>query len=394
MRINKSHFYDEKKTSAPRIIAGCLLALFFATAVIGGVLWANKDKLVKKSKVNEAVSDTEAVAETDTIGQETRTSDDLDFWNMYDTTSANHSQKSSSSEKKKSASYETSSSEKTDTESESEEKNKSSGSSVMETSRSEKSFNAADAGEEQLVEIYDDVLKNNYFAENFSQEGNELQYFRSNRKISSYGVDVSKYQGKIDWEKVAASGVDFAMIRMGVRGYSTGTVVVDETFTDNITGATENGIDVGIYFYSQAVSVEEAIEESNYAVIAAQKYNLTYPIVFYTENITNDTARTDELTPDELTAIAKAFCDNVKKYGYKSMICASKHQLSVNMDVSELQSYDIWLIDAPRVKEGEKLSLSEYPYQYVMWQYSSNGKVDGIEGSADLNISFIDYKYR
>lgn len=400
MRINKSHFYDEKKSSVPRIILGCMAALLCATVVVGGVLWANKDRLVKKSNVQtnkEATAIATVVPEDSeevVINTEGRTSDELDFWNMYDSSSANHSQKSNSEKPK-------SDSKKADTESssvilaeETETKSGSSSAVVTTPERQENTFNAADSGDEERVEIFEDMLKNNYMAENFSQDGNELQYFRSNRKISSYGIDVSKYQGDIDWEKVAASGVDFAMIRMGVRGYSTGTVVVDETFEANITGALDNNIEVGIYFYSQAITAEEAVEEANYAVIAASKYKLTYPIVFYSENITNDTARTDELTADELSAIAGAFCDTVERYGYKSMICASKHQLSVNMDVSELENYDVWLIDAPNVKEGEKLNLSEYPYQYVMWQYASNGKIDGINGSVDLNISFIDYKYR
>jgi len=97
---------------------------------------------------------------------------------------------------------------------------------------------------------------------------------------------------------------------------------------------------------------------------------------------------------DELAAIAKAFCDTVRGYGYKPMISGSKHRLAVDMDITALGGYDIWLLDAPLLKEGEKLSLSEYPYQYTMWQYSSTGHIDGIKDEVDLNISFVDYKYR
>ena len=105
-------------------------------------------------------------------------------------------------------------------------------------------------------------------------------------------------------------------------------------------------------------------------------------------------ARTDDLSPEERTALAKCFCDKVRSYGYKAMVGGSKHTLSVRLCPGMLTDYDVWLVDAPFMDEGDSLKLSEYPYQYTMWQYSSSARLDGIEGPADLDICFVDYRYR
>lgn len=393
-------FYGRGTGSISRIILGCIFALLAVTLVAAIVLLANNDKLNKQKRrelYQNSDQNTQAETEDDfKMSEEKRTSDELDFWHMYDDPSAaaegdssdekvefyddgSSSKKSSSSDRKRSSS--------------SSKQNEASG--VADDSSEDKTqFDASDNDEPEMIDIFESIPVNSYDAGAFRQEGNELQYYSANRKVSTYGIDISKYQGSIDWEKVADSGVDFAMIRMGVRGYSSGKVVIDETYADNVDAALKNGIDVGTYFYSQAISVDEAVEEANYAVAAASTYDINYPIVFYSETISNDTARTDELSMDELTAIAKIFCDTVRSYGYKPMIGASKHQLSTKLDMSVLKDYDVWLVDPPRVKSEKKLKKSEYPYQYMMWQYSTDAEIDGINGPVDLNISFADYRYR
>lgn len=409
MRVKRDSF-DSPSGGAGRIIAGCVITLFAITAVLGIVLMVNQDKLNNKNRKQSVVKIDEEISDNFVKTESGLTAGDLDFWDMYEaddtdpnrTTQYSMNNKNSvSSNKEKYDRYE-------EKENEIEEENKKenikesnvissneiSANSISENSVSDNTFNASDTDEPLEVTILDNVTKNNFTASNFRQENEKLQYFTANRKTSSFGIDLSKYQGTVDWEKVKNSGVEFAMIRMGVRGYSSGTVVMDEKFVENMEGATKNGIDIGIYFYSQATTPIEAIEEANYAVAAAAPYKLTYPIVFYTENIANDSARTDNLTKTELTDIAIAFCDTVKGYGYKSMICGSKQRLSTSMELTRLSNYDVWLIDVPYNGEGKKLTVSEYPYQYAMWQYSATGKVDGISGNADLDISFVDYKYR
>ncbi|MBR0148844.1 MAG: glycoside hydrolase family 25 protein [Lachnospiraceae bacterium] len=400
MKLNDDNFYSDKKGDSLKLILSVLGALALFSLVILAVLMLNADKLSSNKKSVVRVEDEKDLKSDDNDegdpfpeGEYTGsglTSDDLDFWNMYGDKDSSSSKKSVSPDEilRKYTSDSLSDSTR-------DEDDGDNADGVQAVERDDEgTFNCADSGEEELLEIDENIPRNTYSSDFFRQEGNELQYYSSGRKVSSYGIDVSKYQGKIDWEKVAASGIDFAMIRMGVRGYSTGAVVFDERFEENIKGANDNGIDVGIYFYSQAKDQQEAVEEANYAVAAAAAHKVSYPIVFYSEEITGEPGRTEGLDPEQLSGIAKRFCDTVNGYGYRSMIGASKHRLSKDMSPGLLDGYDVWLVDAAHLKEGEQLTMSEYPYRYTMWQYSSNGRIDGIDDAVDLDISFVDYKYR
>ena len=391
--------YNSKKKSNAGIFLGCLGAMCAVTLVVGIVLILNAPSGKNKNsvvKVEEEESKTEFTDPSQIGGDYTGsglTSDDLDFWDMYKSDEEKHPSKTISDNRTTYGEFPTLSGNRASRERP--ETAEGDGASGVDASLSDgETYNCADSGEPVLIPIDENIPHNNYSNDNFRMEGSELQYYSNSRKVSSYGIDVSKYQGKIDWEAASNSGIDFAMIRMGVRGYSSANVVFDEEYENNIKGALEHGVETGIYFYSQAVNTQEAVEEANYAVAAAASYNVTYPIVFYTERVTSEKPRTDGLTPEELSNIAKAFCDAVRGYGYRAMIGASKQRLSEDMDPAALSGYDVWLVDAPYLKEGEKLSMSEYPYTYTMWQYSSSGKIDGINGPVDLDISFVDYKYR
>lgn len=237
---------------------------------------------------------------------------------------------------------------------------------------------------EYRIPIIPSVPKHNYNWENVKTSQNGLKYYTENgKKVSYEGIDVSSHQKDIDWEKVKAAGIDFAIIRVGFRGYGTGAIVPDEYFTKNIEGALAAGIKVGVYFFSQAINEAEAVEEAELVLEQIKNYNITYPVVYDAEDISNDTARTDGLLGAQITSNCIAFCDKIKAAGYTPMIYANKRWFLTRLDLTRLTDYDLWhaaYVDAP-----------DTPYMYTMWQYSSSGKVDGINGSVDLNISFVDY---
>ncbi|MBQ9894759.1 MAG: glycoside hydrolase family 25 protein [Ruminococcus sp.] len=213
---------------------------------------------------------------------------------------------------------------------------------------------------------------------------NGYSFYREGGKVTSIaGVDVSDYQGEIDWKKVKESGIDFAMIRIGYRTYGGGDITLDENFRKNLKAADEAGLKVGVYFFSQALNEKEAIEEADKVIDAISGYNITYPVVYDWELIYGDNARTDKITVEDLADSCIAFCERVKSAGYKPMIYQNKSTAMFKLDLPRLKEYDFWLAEY-----GKKPT---YYYNYQMWQYSSTGTVPGINGEVDLNISFKDY---
>lgn len=242
-------------------------------------------------------------------------------------------------------------------------------------------------GGEYRIPIIASLPKHDYKWENVITPKNGLKYYTVNNKKASYaGVDVSSHQKDIDWAKVKAAGVDFAMIRVGFRGYGSGALVLDDYFEKNIQGALDAGIKVGVYFFSQAINEQEAEEEAALVLEQIKNYKITYPVVYDAEDISNDTARTDGLPGAQITSNCIAFCEKIKAGGYTPMIYANKRWFLTRLDLTRLTDYDLWhaaYVDAP-----------DTPYLFTMWQYTSTGKVDGIDGNVDLNISFVDYSKR
>ena len=195
------------------------------------------------------------------------------------------------------------------------------------------------------------------------------------------GIDVSKYQGNIDWGAVAASGINFAIIRVGYRGSSTGVLVEDPYFKRNISGATKAGIKVGVYFFTQAVTEAEAVEEASMAMSLVSGYRMTYPIFIDTESASN--GRANGLSRSSRTAIVKAFCQTVQNGGYKAGVYASKSWFNNQLNASSLNGYCIWV--------AQYSSSCTYTGKRDLWQYSSKGKVSGISGNVDMNISYTGY---
>ena len=195
------------------------------------------------------------------------------------------------------------------------------------------------------------------------------------------GIDVSKYQGNIDWGAVAASGIKFAIIRVGYRGSSSGALVQDPYFKKNISGATKAGIKVGLYFFTQAVNEAEAVEEASMAMSLASGYKVTYPIFIDTESASS--GRANGLSKSARTAVVKAFCQTVRNGGYKAGVYASKSWYANQLNASALNGYCIWV--------AQYNSSCTYSGKYDMWQYSSKGSVSGIKGNVDMNISYTGY---
>ncbi len=196
-------------------------------------------------------------------------------------------------------------------------------------------------------------------------------------------MDISKYQDYVDFVKVKKAGIDFVMLRAGARGYGSGQLILDEYFSDNLKRATDAGLDVGVYFYSQAVSQDEAIEEANMVIENLGEYQITYPVAYDMELVENDTARTENLTRAEKTDIAKAFMDTIIASGRKAMIYGNKEWLIKEIDMSKLTAYDVWL--------SQDADIPDYPYKFAMWQYDFEGSVDGIAGYVNMNISFVNF---
>ncbi len=199
------------------------------------------------------------------------------------------------------------------------------------------------------------------------------------------GVDVSFYQKDIDWHQVKASGIDFAIIRVGFRGYGpSGLISEDSCFRQNISGALEAGLQVGVYFFSQAINVWEAREEASFVLNAIRDYDVTFPVVFDWERITNNaSARTHGLPGSTITLCAQAFCDTVAQAGYTPAIYFNQDAGYLDYDLDLLKDYSFWL--------AEYRPTPSFYYHFDLWQYTAKGRVPGIQGDVDLNLCFVNY---
>lgn len=225
------------------------------------------------------------------------------------------------------------------------------------------------------------VPENYYDMSAFSQKGGRL-YYEDDTYTSLTGIDVSYYQKEIDWEKVKEDGVDFAMIRLGYRGSESGEIRMDSRFKENIKGARRAGLDVGVYFFSQATSTDEAIEEARYVVRHIRGKGVHYPVAFDMEPVSGESDRISGLTAEERTQIADAFCKVIERNGYTPMVYGNPHWLETRLELGYLTDYDTWL--------AHYTEQTEYPYDFRIWQYSDRGRVDGIEGRVDLDIMLIE----
>lgn len=211
-------------------------------------------------------------------------------------------------------------------------------------------------------------------------DDNGYYTYRSSYLDTEVGIDVSSHQSEIDWDAVAASGVDFAILRLGYRGYTEGSVNLDSRFLYNLEEARRVGLDVGVYFFSQAITPEEAVEEAEFVLSVLNGTPLQYPVIFDWESISSSEARTDNLDNAVLSQCVQAFCDRIALSGYQPGVYFNKTWGYFRHDQAQLASYYTWFA-----------GYTEAPdcyYAFDMWQYSSSGSVPGIEGKVDLDMAF------
>ena len=238
-------------------------------------------------------------------------------------------------------------------------------------------------GKTEWLKISQYVKKNTYLNENFVYENEMCTYYENGEKVSFLGITLDKQQGIIDFNKVKKEDIDFVMIKIGQRGYQTGTLSIDDNFAYNMRGAINAGLKVGVYFESYAITKAEALEEAEFVLQYLADYDITYPVVFMTKDVYNDTTREDDLTKINRTDIARTFLDKIKEEGYIAMLGGRKERLLKKYDVNILDDYDFWLI--------QENQYPDYPYVFTMWQYGLATEINGIPGNVLVNISFIDF---
>jgi len=235
-----------------------------------------------------------------------------------------------------------------------------------------------DQGAFQFIPKNYDLQMHEFDTELFSTaEDGRLNYDDDSYELL-HGIDVSKYQGKIDWTKLKEQGIDYAILRVGIRGYSEGSIKDDDTFVTNIEGAIENDIQVGVYFFTQAINNEESLEEAEYVLEKIKDYKLDYPVYIDVEHVASSSCRTKDLNKHERTALIKTFLNRIKEEGYEAGIYGNTKSFLLMMDLEELEEYPKWLA-------SYSLPLY-YPYDFEILQYSESGKLTGIKEKVDLNL--------
>ena len=195
------------------------------------------------------------------------------------------------------------------------------------------------------------------------------------------GIDVSSYQGEVDWHQVAEAGVDFAIIRLGYRGYESGKLVEDKFARQNLEGAAEAGIQLGVYFFSQALNPNEAREEARFVLDMIDPYEIAMPVVFDWEHVNSETARTNGMNPYAATDCAQAFLEVIDEASYWPMMYFNSFQSRKLFYLDQLMDYDFWL-----ALYSDRMS---FPYKVDMWQYTCTGTIPGVIGDVDVNVLFL-----
>lgn len=245
--------------------------------------------------------------------------------------------------------------------------------------------------------IFQDEMENSYEAEllenvpkckyDYSKltdvDGIKSYYDKENGISSKLGIDISEFQGEVDWQQVRDFGIEFVMIRLGYRVYGEdGELVLDAGFEQSVQGALDAGLEVGVYFFSQAISDIEAKEEAEFVLDQIELYDIDGPVVFDTEEIKDDDARTNANTIEQYTNNCVTFCETVKEAGYEPMIYANMKWMAFSLDLEKLTDYSFWYADYHEEPQC--------PYDFDIWQYTETGVIPGIESNVDINIRFIE----
>lgn len=272
---------------------------------------------------------------------------------------------------------------------------------VQDSQEEEGMESALDTGEEETQKMFSfrDVYGTTYevaLNEEALLHDYDMAYLHSDDIFKTYdapgytsrvGVDVSKFQGDIDWQKVKEQGIEFAFVRVGNRGYGKeGTLNTDGRYRQNIDGAKAAGIPTGVYFYSQAVNEQEAVEEAEYLLQLIDGIELEYPVVYDAEYVIEDEARTDDVTAEQFTANTLAFCKRIEEAGYAPVIYATMKWEAYALELDKLNDYPKWYADYEEYPQT--------PYEFTYWQYTNEAEIDGISGPVDLNLEIIPIEER
>lgn len=328
-----------------------------------------------------------AAEEEDTQPAKKLRAEDLDFWDMYPEESEEEETEADEADDTGSSSSANPYTEKAEKEKEAERQKEEEAQNDPATDGKHTLITNRD-GTEEWVLISPYLTKNTFDFTKMEDKAGLKRYMENGRKTSYVGVDISKHTGKVSFDRIKAAGVDYVMIRLGSRGYSTGQITLDENFKENMEGAIEAELDIGVYFYSQAISPDEAIQEVNFVVQNLEPYraHLKYPVAFNMGFVSNDKSRIEGLSREDKTTVTASFMEGIRAAGYVPMIYGDKEWLLKEIDMTKLQDYDVWL--------SQEEEIPDYPYRYSMWQYNTDGVVNGIDGGADLNICFINYSER
>ena len=425
-------YYEEEHGSGSKITY-VYMALIMSAVILGVtalVFWANQSHTKsdgsgyaaalaqKEAQAAEASRKMEANASASVIEESKLTSDDLDIWTLPDTGREKNTSQSNknngtvtnqttgetvidgsanasdSTEQSKTANelangqtsvYDMTTKEEVSSEKESKTDEEKEEEGDKEEEKEEvKSIQVRHAdGTKEWVDVNEDITRNKYDYSNLKFKKPIMSYYEDGTLVSKCGVDISANQGDVDFSKVKNAGCDFVMLKVGARGYSSGNIVSDANFRDNVKAARKAGLDIGVYFCSQAVSKSEAREEADEVLDAISGYSIKYPVAFVMETVNDDMARIEALDITERTQIAKAFLNRIEDAGYKAMIYGDKEWLLTMVDMEELQDFDVWF--------AQDSDEPEYPYEFGMWQYDSDATVKGITGDAAMIMSFKDY---
>ena len=219
---------------------------------------------------------------------------------------------------------------------------------------------------------------------NWSQlvyKNGRFSYMKGWIPASLAGIDVSEFQGQINWYAVAADGIDFAIIRLGYRGYTEGSLFLDAWFYRNIEGARNAGIKIGVYLFSQAINEQEALEEAQMVIQALENIPLEYPVFFDFEPVADPRGRANDISDEQLTRNAQVFCEHIEANSYMPMLYGNAGDVG-RMDSWLRNRYGVWF-----AQYGVAVPTAQF--DFLIWQYSSNGVVSGIDGRVDMNIHFL-----
>lgn len=232
------------------------------------------------------------------------------------------------------------------------------------------------------IKISANIPRHHWDFSNLQTDGNLKNYVDETGRVGKVGIDVSEHQGAINWQQVAGS-VDFAMIRLGYRGYTGGNISLDRYYGANMAAAAANQVPVGVYFYSQAVSYEEGVQEANFVLANLGTASLAYPIVLDREDPMQDDARTNDLSMEEHTQAALGFLETIHNAGYPVMTYTNRNYFVLYLDVDKICQYPVWL--------AQYADEPDWPYEFSIWQYTESGTIPGVSGPVDLNLQMMPF---